>query len=348
MRFLLNKNDLTLDIEIHSDPLCILPAALSRSRAFKRNKVVQEEMPDNEDGPAGCPFCNTNSLDTKPAIRRHLNGKVISFPNAAPFLPGDQRVICLSHDDRKKRYAYAHRYTFSDFGAEDFYAMTYAAVELAKEFPTTPDGEALQKGSKLIRCIAGFNIGRLAGQSIPHLHLQYGWEVALAARDIKPEVLNLYYRELRDEKLVLYEDESYAAVVPWTPKGQYHIEIHFKGKYELSHMEEEDVRVLSYIANHIVRRYEEAGIRNVNILFSGSPYRRAREPLTAQFVPRVNMTALYEMLGVNVVDTFPEDISSFFQLNVRWRDIAAAARKFDPQANLKKRYQECHKQPAGR
>jgi diadenosine tetraphosphate (Ap4A) HIT family hydrolase len=338
--FLLKKNDLPLKIEIHSDPLSILPAALSRTRAFKRNKILQEEAQDNEGGAAKCLFCNPELLDGKPTITKHCEGNVVSFPNAAPFLPGDQRVLFLWHDDHEKRYAYAHRYRFADFCIEEFYYMVKAAVELSKSFPSTKDGQTLQKGLNLIRCVAGFNIGKLAGQSIPHFHLQYGWEVALTSKDIRTEVLSLYYSELDEEKLILYEDSKLYLVVPWTPKGQYHIEIHFKNKYELSHLDEQDIIVLSYVQKKIMRLYESSGIKNINVFFTGSPHDKIREPLVAQFVPRVNMTAVYEMIGVNVVDTLPEDISAFFTRDFRWSDVFNDAYKFDPTELYRKRFAE--------
>lgn len=338
--YLLKRNDLPLDIEIHSDPLSILPAALSTRRAYKRNKIRQEETQDNKGGAAQCLFCNPDQLEGKPQISLHQDGKVMSFPNAAPFLPGDQRVICLWHNQQEKRYAHVHRFRFSDFGVPEFYYLTLTAVELARTFPKTPDGQTLQKGLNLIRCICGFNIGKLAGQSIPHFHLQYGWEVALAARDINPHALELFYYELREKRLILYEDEIMYVIVPWTPKGQYHIEIHFKNKYEISQLEPRDVKFLSYLASYIMKLYEKEGIRNVNILFTGSPHDKVREPLVTQFVPRVNMTAVYEMIGVNVVDTPPEQIAAFFQIGSRWTDIVSEANEFDTQYLYRDRFEE--------
>ena len=318
---LLKSNALPLDIEMHSDPLCMLPVALSKKRAFKPNKITQEDNKDNAGGVAGCRFCNPNLLDGEPELVYHLDHRVISFPNVAPFLPGDQRVLCLWNDSQDKRYEHVHRYQFADFGIEEFYFLTRAAAELAKAFPGTKDGRILQEDINPIRCIAGFNIGKLAGQSIPHFHLQYGWEIVLNPRNISSPKLALYYWEIRDAKLILYEDNDLYMIVPWTPKGQYHVELHFKEKYEIGQLEEKDVRKIATFCRKILDLYQVAGVRNVNIFFSGSPMAKHWEPLRVQFVPRVNITALYEMIGVNVVDTPPETITTFFQNGIRWSDV---------------------------
>ena len=58
-----------------------------------------------------------------------------------------------------------------------------------------------------------------------------------------------------------------------------------------------------------------------------------------QFVPRVNLAAMYEILGVNVVDTFPQSIAAEFRRSHRDRgriellslsEVVAAASDFDP------------------
>nr|VFJ51097.1 MAG: Galactose-1-phosphate uridylyltransferase [Candidatus Kentron sp. DK] len=330
---LLKKNELPLDIEIHTDPLSVVPAALSKRRAFKRNRIKQEESQDNKGGASKCLFCNPEELEGNPEIALHLDNKVMSFPNAAPFLPGDQRVICLWNEDTDKRYAHAHKFKFADFGIEEFYYLTSAAVQLAKEFPNTPSGQTLQNEPSPIQCIAGFNIGKLAGQSIPHFHIQYGWQVVLNPQNIGSELLDLYYREMREASLILYplndsNDEMFV-LVPWTPKGQYHIEIHLRNRYQLGDLEPSEISKISYFAQEIISLYRNAGIQNMNILFTSSPLGKQWQPLCVQFIPRVNMTALYEMIGVNVVDTTPEMIASFFDSSIRWSDVAKKAEKFN-------------------
>ena len=329
MPYLLKKIEWPWQIDIHSDPLSIIPSAISRERAYKLGQIVQEEMQDNSGGAAKCLLCNPELLDGKPQITTHLDGKVMSFPNAAPFLPGDQRVLCLWHDSGEMRYLHAHKFKFADFGIQELYYLTCAAVELAKEFLDTPDCQILQNDPNGIRSIAGFNLGRLAGQSIPHFHLQYGWDIVVDPRPLNDHILDLFYSEMKQMRLILHEDQDFYVVVPWTPKGQYHLEFHFKYRYELSQLKESDVKKIAFFGEKVIRHYQNIGIENLNILFTGSPYRHHWEPFRVQFVPRVNVPALYEMMGVNVVDTPPEKIEALFSSSIRWKDIEQQASSFD-------------------
>lgn len=335
---LLKRNELPLHIDIHTDLYSVLPAALSQRRAFKKNKIVQEDYEDWKDGPVSCPFCNLELLVGNPAVTYHEGSKVISFPNAAPFLPGDQRLLVLWHEDRVKRYEFAHRFLFQDFGVEEFYYLVKAAVELASGFLNCADGEKLQQELNLIRCVAGFNLGRLAGQSVPHFHLQYGWEIVLDPRPFNQLIRDLYYQELDEEKLLLLgDDPDIYLVVPWTPKGQYHVEIHFKRRYQLADLDEREIRMLAFVSSRIMKLYQAAGIKNVNVLYTGSPLGKSWEPLRVQFVPRVNMTALYEMIGVNVVDTPPQKIAAFFS-DLQWSEVMAEANQFIVDGLYEKRF----------
>jgi len=327
MAYLLRENDLPLDIEIHSDPLSSMPAALSTARAFKKNKAQQEPTLDNIGGAAKCRFCNPDTLDGHPPLSYHLNRKVMSFPNSAPYLPGDQRVLTLWHDNIEMRHAHAHRFRLGDFDTQEFYFLVLAAVELAEKFPNTPEGSELQQDVRPIRCIAGFNLGTLAGQSVPHFHLQYGWDLAIENRKLGPAALKLYYEELDAKNLVLFNDEDFRVVVPWTPRGNLHLEIHVNGKYELRELTSPLVGKLAYVAKHILQLYQAKKLENVNILFSSSPYLKRWQPLVVHFVPRANVPALYEMIGVNVVDTPPDYIRMIFETETRWRDLMQRAKE---------------------
>jgi diadenosine tetraphosphate (Ap4A) HIT family hydrolase len=335
--YILNQTR-TKKIEVHSDPLCIRPAAISKSRKFKINKLEQEELIDSEGGAEKCRFCNPELLDQNlsgtiddPVIKKHLDGRVISYENAAPFLAGDQRLICMWHENTEIRYKHTHKYLFSDMTTIEFYYLLLVAKQLAKDFPTSPEGHLLQSEEYFpIRCIAGFNIGKLAGQSMPHFHLQYGWDVILpgsANLDIDRSLMNLYYSEMSNQNLILWEDDDLYVIAPWTPKGQFHMEIHFKEKYELTQLSNENIKILSFLSNQLMRIYESLGIRNINIIYTGSPYEKERMPFHVQFIPRSNTTALYEMVGVNVVDTSPSEIASRFE--IKWRDVMANAKICD-------------------
>jgi hypothetical protein len=53
------------------------------------------------------------------------------------------------------------------------------------------------------------------------------------------------------------------------------------------------------------------------------------QPLTVHFVPRVNIPALFEIRGVNVVDTPPSMIANKFRL-IDWTETLEEADAFEP------------------
>ena len=63
------------------------------------------------------------------------------------------------------------------------------------------------------------------------------------------------------------------------------------------------------------------------------------EPLIVQFVPRVNLAAMYEIIGVNVVDTFPQSIAAEFRRShnepksivLPWPEVFESVDSFDPE-----------------
>ena len=124
-------------------------------------------------------------------------------------------------------------------------------------------------------------------------------------------------------------------VAPWTPKGQYHLDLHFVTKFEVHKLDETDLRIFAHLGHRILEHYRrELTIENVNIIFIGSPLQRQMIPVIARFIPRVNMPALYEYLGVNVVDTPPTDIAAEFRKNIRWEDELRNARAYDQEKSL--------------
>ena len=70
----------------------------------------------------------------------------------------------------------------------------------------------------------------------------------------------------------------------------------------------------------------------MNIVFLSSPLQREIVPVIAQFVPRVNMPALYEILVGNVVDTPPTDIAAEFRkgIGLSWETEFKNAAAYDP------------------
>ena len=131
-------------------------------------------------------------------------------------------------------------------------------------------------------------------------------------------------------------------MAPWTPSGKYAVNFYFRGKYEITDLDDSDLKTFAVVGDAILRIYHQhLGITNVNIVMRGSVKDCRTEPLQMQFVPRVNLAAMYEILGVNVVDTFPQSIAAEFRRShsdasrVRipgWFELFELAQSFDPEA----------------
>lgn len=331
----LRQMGLAGDIDIHSDILSVAPSALSMKRALKANREPQTEMVDETR--KTCVFCEPNSRppDASP-YTEIITGRVGGFLNDYPYMPQDQWVFSLWHPDQEVRVQKLHRYRLADFTALELYWLFKACVERGRQF------EAPRASVDTWRMVVGFNLGRLAGQSIPHFHAQYGWEVALNPKIVKKNELALYFDELREQHLMIYSGDRVSLVAPWTPKGQFATELYFHDrtfKYEFRELDDFDIRLFAVFGEKIIAKYVSLGIQNVNIVFTNSPVQRETEPLVAHFVPRVNMTALYEIRGVNVVDTPPRTIAVEFtrlsrhgssDTNLLWTDVAKHAAALDP------------------
>jgi galactose-1-phosphate uridylyltransferase len=349
---LLHKNELPGDIEIHTDPLSRTPSALSRKRAEKAGKEKQKPMKDTK-GVNSCILCDLNLKphgSSKPTFI--LDNHVAHFANDYPYLSGDQRVLFLWHPEIAVRKECLHRYRLKDFGRRELYWLVKGCIELGKDY------QAPCKTLEFMRLIVGFNLGRLAGQSISHFHCQYGWEFVVERRSITELELELYFEELSRKDLVLYQDNRIMVIAPWTPLGQFALDVYFRDKCEVLEMDEEDLKVLAIIGHKVIHKYLNLGIQNVNIVFSNSPRARRTEPLIAHFVPRVNMPALYELLGRNVVDTSPEMIAAEFRrrdengiMAVNWTRSIQEAKEYDPvddfEYELKERLFEIPSEPIG-
>lgn len=333
MPLTLNKMNLIGEIDIHSDILSIVPSALSTKRAHKVGAEKQKPMKDEKGGPDKCILCNPG---LRPKNRSELEKKIIpkrvaGFKNDYPYLPMDQWVIFLWHRNYNIRKRCFHKFQLGDIRALELYWLIKACLKKGNEF------EIPKESTDTWRMVVGINIGKLAGQSIPHFHVNYGWEVALNPKNIPKEALALYFKEIEEQGLIIYRHSKLLLVAPWTPKGQHAIELYFNGKYDFRQMNDEDVKIFAVFGEEIIKKYLQLGIENVNIVFTNSPLHRETEPLTAHFVPRVNMAALYEIKGVNVVDTPPVNIAAEFtryndkkKEGVRWADVYELSRQFDP------------------
>ncbi len=220
-----------------------------------------------------------------------------------------------------------------DLRAEELYFLLKAAVEYGKRLAKGPI-----RTYDLPRMVFGFNLGRLAGQTVPHIHAQYGWDVHVGGETITEKKLSLYYEELEQEQLVIHKDDKVKVIAPWTPKGQYHVDLYFDKKYEIHKLDDEDMKIFAHLGHCIIQHYVKGlTIQNLNIVFESSSLQREITPVIAQFVPRVNMPALYEIKGVNVVDTPPSDIAAEFRKNIDWEDEIHRAREYNPYKELQNR-----------
>ncbi len=329
---LLQTDDLPGEIAIHSDPLSIMPSALSRKRALKVGSAAQVRM-DDPKGPQRCILCDPTQKPKGTSTHQVLiRDRVAYFENDFPYLPGDQQVVFLWHSDQKVRESCLHRFELSDFGKTELYWLVRGCFELGNKYEV-PDTTL-----NLMRMVVGFNLGKLAGQSIPHFHAQYGWEVVLDKRAITSKKLAAYFEELESKELIIFQDERVKVVAPWTPKGQFALELYFNDKFDILEMDDHDFRILACVGNRIIKKYLHLGIENLNIVFNNSPSSKRTLPLVAHFVPRVNMTALYEIKGVNVVDTPPQKIAEEFRRSsniagdepINWPNLVAQAAEFSP------------------
>lgn len=344
----LKTNALPGDIDIHSDLLSVLPAALSRKRALKAGREKQEEMHDP--GPERCILCDPNRKP--PGSSRSevvITSRVADFVNDFPYLPGDQRVVFLWHEDSRVREKFLHKCKLKELRRMDLFWLLKGCIQRGKEYESPKDPrqnashklDLLRRAPDLLRMVVGFNLGKLAGQSIPHFHVQYGWEVVLNPRSLSENQLGLYFEELEAADLVIFKDDTIKVIAPWTPLGQFALDLYFTGKYDICQMTDEDMKVFAVFGHAIIQKYLGLGIQNVNIVFTNSPHDKQIEPLSVHFVPRVNMTALYEIKGVNVVDTPPSKIAEEFRRytgsgseEINWSEVLKAAQSYDPDAEF--------------
>lgn len=336
-----NKHNLTLfadeygrNVAFHTDILDNRPAALSLQRSKKPNQMVQTPYNPDDATTDKCRLCHPTLLAGSPDIADFCDGKVGVFENAAPYLPLDQRLAYLKHPDQATMERRFHTYQIGQIRRMELYYLLKTTVELGKRFAQNDVST-----TDLPRMIAGFNIGPNAGQSLSHIHMQYGWEVSMENLNVLPEALQLFFEELHLEGLVLHSSSghdkpNFKLVVPWTPRGQYALDIYFTKQYEIHKLEETDIKVFAWLGHRILETYRKKfRIQNVNIVFDSSPLGRCIVPVRARFVPRVNMTALYEVLGVDVVDTPPSTIFNEMRGIVpNWQDAVKQMLDYNPSA----------------
>jgi len=331
-RLTLHSNIYASGVETHKDLLDERPCVLSRERAKKVGSMVQESMPE-KGGFKKCRLCHPELLVGNPVVRSLMDNRIATFMNAAPFWPHDHRLIYMKHSDPEIMKNTFHIIHMNQIRKIDFHYMLLGAIELGKKFAKKP-----LTTTDLPRMMFGLNIGPKAGQSLTHIHSQYGWEIVLDKKDIPRTALYLYFEELAKEDLIIHESKSasYSLIAPWTPPGQFAVDLYFHDKHEIRDLTENEAKIFAHFATNILELYDDYKICNMNIIFDGSPLGRAIVPLRIRFVPRVNMTALYEIYGKDVVDTPPTAIAEFFRGRKNWQMIEEQLPNFDPKKEYDK------------
>lgn len=318
-------------IRTHNDIIVQTPTVLSDKRANKVGAIHQVPYADPK-GPGRCIICHPENLEGQPEITYYCDGRVGMFPNAAPFLPYDHSVYFVRHPDPDITMNGLHVWQMHQLRAFELSEFLRGAVERGQEF-----AKQGLNATNLIRYMLFFNIGNLAGQSLPHIHAQSGWEVSLDSVDFSPNVLKVYFEELKAENLIMFSSDEvdyeidFKLVAPWTPRGQYAVDLYFTDKYEIHNLEDKEIRLFGYFANKILQGYQKLGICNTNIVFSSSPRNCRIVPVIAHFIPRVNLGASYEQQGRNVVDTPPQAIfNEMKKIVTKWPTELRQFEKFDP------------------
>lgn len=327
---ILKSNNIALKCFRHYDEgFSGFSSIIAPERGFKRGSVNQQEAEDNAGGAEECLLCNPEKLLRHPVINFHLDENVMSFENASPFLEADHQVYALWHKDQQKRYCGAHRFKLTDYKEMDFYYPALAAIARAKTFPNTEEGQHLQEGTLPVRPILGVNIGKLAGQSIPHFHTQAGWQ-SCSTHMPNGKSRQLYYEELRENGLMLYENDELVLFAPWCQLGRYHLQLHLKHKYYLQEVTRQELSLMSVIAVQLIQKFLQVGIENINFALSASPLGFRWSPVIFDILPRVNVPAFYELcFGSSVVDCAPQEAIGFYHSGRDWRDIFLEAQGFD-------------------
>ncbi|MEK7702799.1 MAG: hypothetical protein AAB317_02420, partial [Nitrospirota bacterium] len=262
------ENDLPGEIDLHWDLLSEQPVAISRRRGFKVGKEPQKPMEDKDGGARECFFCHPQIKKPNLSLKNDIiPNRVADFENDFPYLH-EQRVVFLWHDDETVREKYLHQFTLGALRKMELYWLLKGCVIRGGQSKAASPNNLLKREINPMGMVVGFNMGRLAGQSQPHIHAQCGYEVMLNPRRLSPNKLALYYEELLSAGLILYgqDDQSpVKVIVPWTPLGQFAIEIHFPQLFEIANMLDEDIKIFTVLGHAIIQKYLSLGIQNLNI-----------------------------------------------------------------------------------
>lgn len=329
-RFTLFCDELGASIRLHHDVLDERPVVLSMIRATKPNQMKQLIVDSEMGDPLKCRFCTglngkRYNLTGEPEMRYLYSGKVAYFDNMAPYFSLKHLLLFLDCEDKEKMKTRLHTPQLRTIRPMDLYYLLKGCVDIGKTFEPNE-----LHTNDMPRMVIGFNIGHLAGQSIYHLHAQLGIDVRRLPTIVAPETLQLYLKEISQAQLMIRPRDfasngnyPFILYVPWTPRGQYALDLMFPGVYSPHQLSDEQIKTFALLGHRILQAYRRKfRIQQVNMIISGSPYERKSHPVRIRFVPKVNMAAFYEVEGCDVVDTPPENIMSEFKgFITNWNDF---------------------------
>lgn len=321
-------------------------AVISAERGGKINKDKQNPIKETDESKKACRLCHPRELDKIPYLEYLCDGKVACFGNGAPYLPNDQKVLFLWNDNLEIRENILHRCNAEDLRREEIFYTLYAAREKGREFKS----KKIDSHNPMTMTF-GMNLGEKAGMSLLHFHTQYGWRVDTARvkqlfqnihedPEARKLARDLFYRELDLEDLVVYNGSNFRIISPWTPSDACQYELHFKDKFEIVDLSDDDLKIISHVMVAGIKNYrEKLGIENFNITIKNSSIGETLTPVIVSLVPRTNTPALYEKTtNENVVDVHPSTTARFLNNNINWHKEINEAKRYSPEKELEARF----------
>lgn len=306
---------------------CFSPfgVTVASERGNKKGKELQKPMKDTE-GVKNCIFCHPELIYTQRSrLSVIIPDRVACMPNQYPFL-NQHYLVFQWHSDAEKREQFLHLYQLEKFRKMQLFWLLKGCVELGKNKLLSQSNSDYQT-----RFITGLNLGKLAGQSVPHFHAQCGFEISSEENiENSNNELKLYINKLADYNLIIYQNKSLNLIAPWSPKGSFALDLCWTDKFHIHEMNEDDLKIAAVFGEQIINQYIKLGFQNLNIFFSNSPIGLNSQPLTLHFVPRANISAFYELLGNLVVDSGPEKTMELFGGAIDWNKIYEYIELFDP------------------
>ena len=270
-------------------------------------------------------------------IKFFIEERVGYFENDASFLNYNHEVLFLWVSDPKKRQK-MHKVRLDEFGRLELYWLLKAAIQMGQKFAAKDDHPDVHRQA------IGYNLGKEAGQSLPHIHAQTGWELVIEkGPDLHRTQIEAYFDELQSENLIIYRSDQVIFFSPYVPKGAWEVDLAFVGKFNLTQLDESDMRIFSVLGQEIVRKYIQMGIRNMNIFFTSACQGGEDEMLIAHFVPRLNTPAFNELRDCLVIDIPPVNAAEEFRRHLNGKSdwgsfILRGIKHFDPDSEFEQQF----------